>query len=117
MCNGGKKDVIINNDCNINSKAIGTAAEGKHAADFLNGFTGYLACDGFDSYNAVTGTKRCGYWTHLRRRFVEALPRDKSAHKMSVAAQANGLDDEKGFTELFLSRPALLFFRGMTNIK
>ena len=62
--------------------------KGEHAAEFLNGFTGYLVCDGFDGYNAVTGAKRCGCWTHLRRRFIEALPRDKSAYKTSVAVKA-----------------------------
>ena len=60
----------------------------EHSAEFLNGFTGYPVCYGFDDCNAVTGAKRRGCWTHLRRRFVEALPRDKSAHKTSVAAKA-----------------------------
>ncbi len=61
---------------------------GIHPAKFLKGFTGFLICDGYDAYNAVTGTKRCGCWTHTRRRFVEALPKDKSAYSTSVAAKA-----------------------------
>ena len=61
---------------------------GVHPAKFLKGFTGFLICDGYDAYNAVTGTKRCGCWTHTRRHFVEALPKDKSAYSTSVAAKA-----------------------------
>lgn len=61
---------------------------GIHPARFLKDFTGFLICDGYDAYNAVTGTKRCGCWTHTRRYFVEALPKDKSAYSTSVAAKA-----------------------------
>lgn len=61
---------------------------GIHPARFLKGFTGFLICDGYDAYNSVTGTKRCGCWTHTRRYFVEALPKDKSAYSTSVAAKA-----------------------------
>ena len=53
-------------------------------------FTVYFLGDnlGYDAYNAVVGTKRCGCWTHTRRRFAEALPKDKSAYSTSVAAKA-----------------------------
>ena len=61
---------------------------GIHPAKFLKGFKGFLICDGYDAYNAVVGTKRCGCWTHTRRRFAEALPKDKSAYSTSVAAKA-----------------------------
>ena len=61
---------------------------GEHPAAFLKDFHGYLICDGYDAYNAVTGAKRCGCWTHTRRYFVEALPKDKSAYETSVAAKA-----------------------------
>ena len=61
---------------------------GEHPAAFLKDFHGYLICDGYDAYNAVTGAKRCGCWAHTRRYFVEALPKDKSAYDTSVAAKA-----------------------------
>ena len=61
---------------------------GEHPAAFLKDFHGYLICDGYDAYNAVTGAKRCGCWTHTRRYFVEALPKDKAAYDTSVAAKA-----------------------------
>lgn len=62
--------------------------KGEHAAEFLNGFNGYLICDGYDAYNAVKSAKRCGCMTHTRRHFVEALPKDKSAYSTSVSAKA-----------------------------
>ena len=67
--------------------------EGVHPAKFLKGFIGFLICDGYDAYNAVIGTKRCGCWMHTRRYFAEALPKDKSAYNTSVAAKAASLCD------------------------
>lgn len=61
---------------------------GRHPSEFLKGFSGYLICDGYDGYNAVTGIKRCGCLAHTRRKFVDALPKDKEAYKTSVAAKA-----------------------------
>ena len=62
--------------------------KGEHATQFLKKFTGYLICDGYDGYGAVSGAKRCGCWTHTRRKFVEAMPADKSLQSTSVAAKA-----------------------------
>ena len=61
---------------------------GVHPAAFLKNFVGYLICDGYDAYNAVKGAKRCGCWTHTRRHFVDAFPKDKSAYSTSVAVKA-----------------------------
>lgn len=61
---------------------------GEHPKRFLGNFSDFLVCDGYDAYNAVVGAKRCGCWTHTRRYFTEALPKDKSAHSTSVAAKA-----------------------------
>ena len=77
---------------------------GVHPAKFLKGFTGFLVCDGYDAYNAVTGTKRCGCWTHTRRYFVEALPKDKSAYSTSVAAKAVSFCDSIYHEEKQLAR-------------
>ena len=62
--------------------------KGEHASNFLKGFLGYLICDGYDAYNAVEGTKRCGCMTHARRGFFQALTSDKKLHSTSVAAKA-----------------------------
>ncbi|MDD4436568.1 MAG: IS66 family transposase [Tissierellia bacterium] len=51
---------------------------GNNAADYLEGFHGYLHTDGFAGYEKVEGVTRCGCWAHLRRYFVDAIP-DKKA--------------------------------------
>lgn len=62
--------------------------KGENAKKFLSGFEGYLVCDGYVGYNAVNGVKRCGCWTHARRYFVNAMPKDKTAYGSSVAVKA-----------------------------
>ena len=62
--------------------------KGENAKNFLSGFEGYLVCDGYVGYNAVNGVKRCGCWTHTRRNFVNAMPKDKTAYGSSVAVKA-----------------------------
>lgn len=47
---------------------------GYHAAQYLDGFEGYLHTDGYQGYEKVKGVIRCGCWSHLRRYFVEAIP-------------------------------------------
>lgn len=44
---------------------------GYHAVDFLDGFNGYLHCDGYQGY-AQTKATLVGCWAHARRKFVEA---------------------------------------------
>lgn len=77
---------------------------GVHPAKFLDGFTGFLICDGYDAYNAVTGTKRCDCWAHTRRYFAEALLKDQSAYSTSVAAKAVSFCDSIYHEEKQLAR-------------
>jgi len=42
--------------------------------EFLNGFTGTLVTDAFSGYNLVDGVTRAGCWTHMRRKWYEAIP-------------------------------------------
>ena len=63
---------------------------GDHAKKFLEGFMGYLVCDGFDGYNKLTDVTRCGCWAHARRKFVEALPTDPTL--LSTSQAAHGLE-------------------------
>ena len=67
--------------------------KGEHPKAFLDGFNGYLVCDGYDGYNAVSGVRRCGCWTHTRRYFVNALPGKKELYESSAAAKAVGFCD------------------------
>lgn len=59
---------------------------GDHAVNFLGEFTGYPVCDGYDGCNKVKSVARCGYWAHVRRKFVDALPTDKKLLPTSMAA-------------------------------
>ncbi|MBF7096297.1 IS66 family transposase [Alkalibacter mobilis] len=49
---------------------------GNHAANFLSGYTGYLHTDGYSGYGKVQGITRCTCWSHVRRYFMDALPKD-----------------------------------------
>ena len=60
---------------------------GDNAVKFLGNFNGFLVCDGFDGYNKLTNVTRCGCWAHLRRKFVEALPNDKTLLQTSAAVK------------------------------
>lgn len=60
---------------------------GENPAEFLKEFFGYLICDGYAGYNAVTWVKRCGCLTHVRRKFVKLIPEDKELHKTSAAVK------------------------------
>lgn len=60
---------------------------GDHASDFLNGFVGYLATDGYQGYNKVPGIKRCSCWAHIRRYFIDAIPKGKQYDYSQPAVQ------------------------------
>lgn len=50
---------------------------GDTAVDFLNGFQGYLMCDGYSGYNKVSAAKRLACWAHIRRYLIDAIPKGK----------------------------------------
>ncbi len=64
-----------------------TTRSGDNAQKFLNGYRGYLVCDGYDGYNKLHEVTRCGCWAHARRKFVEALPTDNALLATSSAAK------------------------------
>jgi transposase len=49
---------------------------GRHPQKFLKGFEGYLHTDAYAGYEKVDQITRCFCWSHLRRYFVDALPKD-----------------------------------------
>ena len=59
-----------------------------HAEEFLKGFKGYLETDGYQGYNNLPDIKRCCCWAHLRRYFIEAVPKGKEMDYSNPAAQA-----------------------------
>jgi len=50
---------------------------GKHAKEFLAGFTGYLVTDGYIGYSSVPDVTHCGCWQHVRRKWTDAMPKTK----------------------------------------
>lgn len=50
---------------------------GDTAVDFLDGFHGYLMCDGYSGYNKVKTEKRLACWAHVRRYLIDAIPKGK----------------------------------------
>lgn len=72
--------------------------------NFLSGFKGYLYTDAYSAYNKVKCIIRCFCWTHLRRYFVDALPKD--INNPEATLPAIGIDfcnkifkEEKTMTE------------------
>lgn len=61
---------------------------GKYPEAFLEGYNGYIHTDAYSGYNGVKGVKRCLRYTHLRRAFVDALPKDVHDPKASKPAEA-----------------------------
>lgn len=60
---------------------------GDNAVEFLDGFNGYLETDGYQGYNKVPGVKRCSCWAHIRRYFVDAIPKGKALDYSQPAVQ------------------------------
>lgn len=79
-----------------------------NAAEFLRGFHGYLETDCYQGYDNLPDIRRCCCWAHLRRYFVEAVPKGKELDYGTPAVQGvqycNRLFDqerycrEKGFS-------------------
>ena len=60
---------------------------GDNAVRYLQGFKGYVHSDGYSGYNKLTDVVRCGCWAHLRRKFVEAIPKGKASGSNGSQAQ------------------------------
>ena len=59
-----------------------------NAMEFLAGFKGYLETDCYQGYDNLPDVSRCCCWAHLRRYFVEAVPKGKELDYSNPAAQA-----------------------------
>lgn len=60
---------------------------GKNAAEFLEGFSGYLHTDAFSGYVKVKGVVRCLCWSHSRRYYANALPKDLKSEEATLPRQ------------------------------
>ncbi len=50
---------------------------GDNAKEFLEGFKGYIMCDGYSGYNKLGDAKRTTCWAHIRRMLIDAVPKGK----------------------------------------
>ena len=62
---------------------------GENAQEFLEGIEPgfYLMADGYQGYNKVKETKRCCCFAHIRRYFLEAVPRGMEKDYTNPAVQ------------------------------
>ena len=58
-----------------------------NAEVFLKGFEGYLMTDGYQGYNNLPGIRRTNCWAHIRRYFVDAVPKGKELDYSQPAVQ------------------------------
>ncbi len=58
-----------------------------NAEAFLKGFEGYLMTDGYQGYNNLPGIRRTNCWAHVRRYFVDAVPKGKELDYSQPAVQ------------------------------
>lgn len=61
---------------------------GKYPQAFLEFFQGFIHTDAYKGYEKVSGVTRCFCWSHLRRYFVDALPKGVSGKDDTIPAQA-----------------------------
>jgi transposase len=60
---------------------------GKYPQKFLKGFKGYLHTDAYAGYQKVEGITRCLCWAHVRRKLVDALPKDIHSPEATLASE------------------------------
>lgn len=60
---------------------------GKYPQEFLQGFNGFLHTDAYSGYKKVPEITRCMCWTHLRRYFRDALPKDTHSPEATIPSQ------------------------------
>lgn len=61
--------------------------KGEYAKGFLKGFSGFLHCDGYQGYNSLEDVIRVGCIAHLRRKFFDAIPVNKSEGSHNLPAE------------------------------
>ncbi len=68
--------------------------------DFLDGYSGYLMCDGYSGYNRLRSAKRTSCYAHIRRYLIDAIPKGKELDYTQPAIQGamylNRLFEEGG---------------------
>lgn len=60
---------------------------GVNAVDFLDGYNGYLHTDDYKGYGKIEGVTRCLCWSHARRYFTDAIPKDIKSPEATLPTQ------------------------------
>ena len=60
---------------------------GKYPQEFLKGFKGYLHTDAYTGYKKVPEITRCMCWSHVRRKFVDSIPKDIRSPDATIPSQ------------------------------
>jgi len=61
---------------------------GEYAKNFLRGFKGFLMSDAYQGYNAVPDVTHCYCWSHMRRYWHRALPRNSNGSKARASGES-----------------------------
>lgn len=61
--------------------------KGIYAQNFLEGYHGFIHCDGYTGYNKLEDVIRVGCLSHCRRYFFDAIPKNKSESASVVPAE------------------------------
>ena len=59
--------------------------KGACATNFLEGFAGILVTDGYSGYGVIGEIIRAGCWAHMRRKWLEAMPKGATAENSAAA--------------------------------
>ena len=59
--------------------------KGACATNFLEGFSGILQTDGYSGYNVIGEIIRAGCWAHMRRKWLEAMPKGATVENSKAA--------------------------------
>jgi len=57
---------------------------GEYAKNYLKGFKGHLMSDAYQGYNAVPDVTHCYCWSHMRRYWHRALPKNPKGSKAKI---------------------------------
>lgn len=61
---------------------------GKYPQAFLSSFQGFIHADAYKGYEKVSDATRCFCWSHLRRYFVDAIPKGVRDKDTTIPSQA-----------------------------
>lgn len=71
--------------CQIRLFKYENSRKGACATNFLGGFSGVLQSDGYSGYGVVGKAIRAGCWAHMRRKWLDAMPKGATVENSAAA--------------------------------